>query len=184
MKPLLPPRNPTPRVDPKWLLPLLLWALMGLVHAQSGVRHADVERELKQTRYEQVLDLTHKALTDRPRDPQMRFWRAVALDKLGRGAEALDAYRALTQDHPELPEPHNNLGVMLLRAGHIDEAQAAFESALRMDAGYAAAMENLGDVLILQARRLYEQSLQTDARRPALRQEIDALPPLPSHTTP
>lgn len=129
MKPLLPPRNPTPRVDPKWLLPLLLWALMGLVHAQSGVRHADVERELKQTRYEQVLDLTQKALADRPRDPQMRFWRAVALDNLGRAAEALAAYRALTQDHPELPEPHNNLGVMLLRAGHIDEAQAAFELA-------------------------------------------------------
>jgi tetratricopeptide (TPR) repeat protein len=73
---------------------------------------------------------------------------------------------------------------MLLRAGHIDEAQAAFELALRMDTGYAAAMENLGDVLILQARRLYEQSLQTDARRPALRQKIDALPPLPSRTSP
>lgn len=184
MKPLSLSRVHAPRVDPKWLLTLMLWACLGWAHAQSGVRHADVERELKQTRFEQVLDLTQKALTERPRDPQMRFWRAVALDKLGRNNEALEAYRSLCQDHPELPEPHNNLGVMLLRAGQIDEAQAAFEWALRMDASYAAAMENLGDVLVLQARRWYEKSLETDARRPTLRQKINALPEPPPRTTP
>jgi len=184
MKPLLHPRNNTRRVDPKWIFSLLLCLGTGVAPAQSGVRHADVERELRQTRFEQVLDLTQKALAERPRDPQMRFWRAVALDKLGRASDALQAYQSLTQDHPELPEPHNNLGVLLMRRGQIDEAQAAFQMALRMDAGYTEALENMGDVLLLQARRLFEKSLDLDARRPGLREKINALPPIPTRTTP
>ena len=92
---------------------------------------------------------------------------------------AFHHYQALTQDHPELPEPHNNLGVLLLRMGRMDEAQAAFQMALRMDSGYAEAMENMGDVLQWQARRWYEKSLQSGWARPALKQKINALPPLP-----
>lgn len=156
-----------------------LWLFLACAHAQSGVRHADVERELKQERFQQVLVLSQKALADRPRDPQMRFWYALALDKTGQMQAAFHQYQALTQDHPELPEPHNNLGVLLLRMGRMDEAQAAFQMALRMDSGYAEAMENMGDVLQWQARRWYEKSLQSGWARPALKQKINALPPLP-----
>ena len=144
------------------------------------MRHAEVEREIKQGRFDQVLTLTEQALLQTPRDPQMRFWRAWALERAGRGGDALDAYLALSQDHPELPEPHNNAGVLLMRLGRFDEAQAAFQTALRMNAGYTEAMENLGDVLQWQARRWYEKSLQTNPAQPALKQKIKALPPLPS----
>jgi Flp pilus assembly protein TadD len=184
MKPFLHLRNNTHRVAPYWILPLLMAASIGVAQAQSGIRHSDVERELKQSRFDQVLDLTQKALSERPRDPQMRFWHALALDQLGRGPEALQAYQSLAQDHPELPEPHNNLGVLLLRQGQIDEAQEAFQMALRMDTAYAEAMENLGDVLLLQARKLYEKSLEINAQRPVLREKINALPSLPPRKTP
>ncbi len=184
MKPFSSPRNTPHRWPFQWLLALLWLACVGSAWAQSGVRHADVERELKQRRFEQVLVLTQQALRERPRDPQMRFWHAVALDQLDRKTEALEGYRALTQDHPELPEPHNNLGVLLLLSGQVDEAQAAFEMALRMDTGYAQAMENLGDVLRLQARRWYEKSLDIEPQRPGLPAKIQALPALPPRTTP
>ncbi len=167
------------RVAPKRLA-WVLWFFWASLNAQPQVRHADVEREIKQGRFDQVLVLAEQALGLTPRDPQMRFWRAWALERAGRVGEALDAYVALSQDHPELPEPHNNAGVLLMRLGRIDEAQAAFQMALRMNAGYTEAMENLGDVLQWQARRWYEKSLQTNPAQPALKQKIKALPPLPS----
>ncbi|MDI9331274.1 MAG: tetratricopeptide repeat protein [Alphaproteobacteria bacterium] len=183
MKPPKSPRDILLRVGPERLWPFGLAAFCGLSMAQE-VRHADIERELRQARFEQVFTLSDRALADRPRDPQVRFWRALAQDKLGRTEQALTEYQALVQDHPELPEPHNNLGVLLLRRGDLDAAHAAFQQALRMDAGYAEAMENLGDVLVLQARRLYQQSAQSGPPRPALRDKINALPLLPSPQKP
>ena len=67
----------------------------------------------------------------------------------------------------------------LLRQGDLDSAQAAFQNALRMNSGYAEAMENLGDVLLLQARRLYENASQAGPSRARLTQKINNLPPLP-----
>jgi Flp pilus assembly protein TadD len=148
----------------------------------QNVRHSDIERELRQARYEQVFILSQRALIEQPRDPQMRFWHALSLDKLGQTMQARVEYQALTQDHPELPEPHNNLGVIWLRRGDIDAAQASFEQALRMNTGYAEAMENLADVLLLQARRWYERAAQASTPRQALAQKINALPPLPTPT--
>ena len=173
------PRDFALRVAPKRLWPLCLWAMGSACLAQS-VRHADIERELRQARFEQVFILSQRALIERPRDPQMRFWHALSLDKLGQTAQAMAEYQALIQEHPELPEPHNNLGVIWLRHGDIDAAQASFEQALRMNTGYAEAMENLADVLLLQARRWYERSARASAPRQALTQKINALPPLPA----
>ncbi len=172
-------RPPCLRVVPRRCV-WIFWFFLASLHAQSQVRHADVESEIKQGRFDQVLTLTEQALTQTPRDLQMRFWQAWALERSGRTAQALEAYLALTQDHPELPEPHNNAGVLLMRLGRYDEAQAAFQMALRMNSGYAEAMENLGDVLQWQAVRWYEKSLQINPAQPALKQKIKALPPLPS----
>lgn len=168
-----------PRPIAPGLAALCLACSLAVSHAQT-VRHGDVERELRQARYEQVFTMTQRALIDRPGDPQMRFWHALALDKLGQTALALREYLALTQDHPELPEPHNNLGVLLLRQGEVDAAQAAFQQAVRMNSSYAQALENLADVLLLQARRLYIKASESAQERTQLNQKINALPPLPT----
>lgn len=154
------------------------WA--ALVWAQTAVRHADVEKEIRQARFDRVLILTDAALKEQPKDPQMRFWHALAHERLGRLTEAENEYRSLTQDHPELPEPHNNLGVLALRRGDIDGAQMAFEQALRMNSAYAEALENLGDVLRLQARRMYEKAERLEPTRPGLHDKMRNLPNLPS----
>ena len=145
----------------------------------TGLHFEDVRKLLRQSRFRDALELVNKGVARNPRDPQMRFWHALALDKLGQTQMALAEYQALTQEHPELPEPHNNLGVLLLKQGDIDAAQAAFQYALRMNSGYAEAMENLGDVLLLQARRLYENASQAGPSRARLTQKINNLPPLP-----
>ncbi|MEW5835466.1 MAG: tetratricopeptide repeat protein [Pseudomonadota bacterium] len=93
-----------------------------------------------------------------PRDPQLRFLKGVLLAESGRSAEAADIYLRLTQEFPELPEPHNNLAVLYAADGRLDEARAALETALRNDPGYATAHENLGDVYARLALRSYERA--------------------------
>ena len=158
----------------------LLWAvcLMGVqALAQNTVSHRQIEVQLRQAHYDQVLQLTQQALEVTPRDPKIRFWQALAQEKLSQTEQAIQNYVTLTQDHPELPEPHNNLGALLLKKGDLDGAQRAFEEALRMDAQYPQALENLADVLNMQAQRLYQKALQASPDKWRLTQKINSLDP-------
>jgi Flp pilus assembly protein TadD len=74
--------------------------------------HNDVRKLLRQAKYPQALLLVNKGLVNNPRDPQMRFWQGFIFEQLGQPEMALQVYLGLTQDYPELAEPHNNLGVL------------------------------------------------------------------------
>jgi Flp pilus assembly protein TadD len=177
MKPALNHRTPSLRFKPEWFLTLCLCLTSGLAKAQNEVNHRLIEIQVKQAHYGQVLQLTQEALIRSPHDPKIRFWQALAQDKLGQSDQALQGYRTLTQDFPELPEPHNNLGTLLLKQGDLDGAQLAFQEALRMDAQYPQALENLADVLNMQAKRLYQKALQASPDKLRLTQKINALYP-------
>ncbi len=99
-----------------------------------------------------------KAIAERPRDATMRFLRAVMLTELQRTTEAIDALNKLIEDFPDLPEPYNNLAVLLAAQGRIDAARDLLETALRHDPGYAVAHENLGDVFVRLALRAFERA--------------------------
>ena len=94
-----------------------------------------------------------KAIAEKPRDAALRFQRAVMLTESQRTNEAIDALNKLIEDFPDLPEPYNNLAVLLAAQGRIDSARELLETALRHDPGYAVAHENLGDVFIRLAQR-------------------------------
>ncbi|APD13430.1 tetratricopeptide repeat protein [Pandoraea pulmonicola] len=95
-----------------------------------------------------------------PRDAQVRFTRGRVLMEMGRSAEAIDAFTALTQDFPELPEPYNNLAALYAQSGEYDKARAALESAIRNNPGFAVAYSNLGDVYAKLAQQAYQKSLK------------------------
>lgn len=124
-------------------------------HDHRGTPHDEVQKKLLQRDWAGAMKEIDDYLVDRPRDPQMRFWRARLLETLQRTSEALQAYQQLAQEFPELAEVQNNLGVMLAAEGQIDEARRAFEMALRDNPNLAIAHENLGDVLMHLARRSY-----------------------------
>src|SRR5262249_29609746 len=71
----------------------------------------------------------------------------------------------------ELPEPHNNLGIVLLSSGDPGRAEAAFREAIRLQPDYADAHGNLANLLARQgefasARDHFETALRlkpTDA---------------------
>lgn len=111
-------------------------------------------------RFEEALAKADDHLKQYPRDAQVRFTRARVLMQMDRRPEAIDAFTALTQDFPELPEPYNNLAALYAQAGEYDKARAALESAIRNNPRFAVAYANLGDIYARLAQLSYQQALK------------------------
>ncbi len=146
---------------------VMVCSMSGVAHAQGPAvitdPHQQVEQLMRQDQIEPALAKIQAHLAQRPRDPQMRFWQAVLLTRQGKREQAMQVYTELTQDFPELAEPHNNLGVLQAANNDIDLAQRSFELALRADPQHALAHENLADVLLRQAQRHYQRAAQAPA---------------------
>src|SRR5690606_21604631 len=67
-------------------------------------------------------------------------------------------FQGLTQQFPELPEPHNNLAALHAARGELDLARAALDEAVRALPSYALAHENLGDLHLRPALRAWQRA--------------------------
>ena len=143
------------------LVSLCLYALFS-----AGVAYADdmqdANKFLRAGQHPQALASVNKALAAKPRDPQVRFLKAVILTEQGNTKEAIGIFTKLTQDFPELPEPYNNLAVIYAGQGQYEKARAALEQSIRTHPSYATAYENLGDVYAKLASQAYDKALQLD----------------------
>lgn len=137
--------------------------------------YTDIAQLLKNGKTEQALQRTDTSLAANPRDPQMRFLRAVALTNLNRTEDAVAALRQLTEDYPELPEPYNNLAVIYARQGELEKARAALENAVRNNPDYAVAHENLGDIHVRLAYQSYAQARAKGGRAANLQPKMKLL---------
>jgi len=100
------------------------------------------------------------ALSQHPKDAQLRFIKGMILSEQGKSADAINIFQKLTEDYPELPEPYNNLAVLHASAGNYDKARVALERAIRTNPAYATAHENLGDVYAKLASQSYDKAMQ------------------------
>ena len=75
--------------------------------------HEATLKLLKQEKFTDAFQFIQTYLIDHPNDPQMKFWLALLLNKKGSTQESLALYREITQQYPELAEPHNNMGMLL-----------------------------------------------------------------------
>ena len=124
----------------------------------------DVQKLLAAGRNGEALQKAEQYLGAKPRDPMMRFLRAIGLSQANRVPEAITAFSKLTEDYPELPEPFNNLAVLYAQQGQYDKSRNALEMAIRTNPSYATAYENLGDVYAKLASQAYSKALQIDTR--------------------
>ena len=125
--------------------------------------YGDVTQLLRSGKLVQAQASADAYLAAKPRDPQMRFLKAVIESSAGRTTQAIDTLIQLTQDYPELAEPYNNLAVLYAGQGQLDKARAALEMAIRANPDYAIAHENLGDVYARLANQAHSKALQIDA---------------------
>lgn len=114
-------------------------------------------------------------LGERPRDSRARFLKGVILAKQNRTQEAIDVLTALSEEYPELPEPHNNLAVLFASQGRYDDARRELEMAVRASPDYAMAYQNLGDIYAALAAQAYETALRLDAKSADARSRLEKL---------
>jgi tetratricopeptide (TPR) repeat protein len=141
------------------LVSMGLLAASALAYADD---YADVNRLVRAGMHADAIAKADAYLSSKPKDPQMRFLKAVAQNAMGKAPEAIATFNQLIEDFPELPEPYNNLGVIYANQGQYDKARAALEMAVRNNPNYAVAHENLGDIYARMASQSYSKSLQID----------------------
>jgi Flp pilus assembly protein TadD len=130
-------------------------------YAESMRRARDL---LSQKKYDDAIHELDKLAAERPREPQARFLKAVALADQKKDNDAIVAYRALTSDFPEMPEPHNNLAVLYAQKGELVQARDELMLAISTAPDYALAHENLGDVYTQLAAEQYQRAAELDKR--------------------
>ncbi len=146
----------------KTLICTLLLAFTGVAHAALADDLGEVTRLHHAGQSTAALELADKYLASNPKDPQMRFLKSVVLADSGRTAESAGLLQQLTQDYPELAEPHNNLAALYASTGEYAKARAELEESLRLNPGYATAHENLGDVYAMLAGQSYARALKLE----------------------
>lgn len=104
-----------------------------------------------------------QALGHDPRNASLHYGRALALSRLDRHAERIDALEKALELDPSLAPAHNELGLALGSSGRTPGAEAAFRAAIRADPQFAAAKGNLGVLLLTQGRQAEAEPLFRNA---------------------
>ena len=108
-------------------------------------------------RYGQARTALDPVLARDPGHPLGRVLDGVLRAHEGRIGEAIEIFERLRRDHPDMPEPWNNLAVLYAAEGRFDEARETLVTALarRPSAiGYA----NLGDIHLTLARHAHARA--------------------------
>lgn len=143
-----------------------------------------ITKLLRSGQLAEALDRANTSLSQRPQDPQIRFLKGLILTEQSKTAEAITVFTKLTEEHPDLPEPYNNLAVLFASSGQYDKARAALEMAIRTNPTYATAHENLGDVYAKLASQAYDKALQIDSGSNSARSKLTLVRTLTGSTTP
>jgi Flp pilus assembly protein TadD len=118
----------------------------------------------KQGKHAEALKRADALLAKAPKDARARFLKGSILAEQKKTDEAIAILRALTDEMPELPEPHNNLAVLYAQRGQYDDARRSLEIAILAHPGYALAHENLGDLYARMAGQSYRQAGKLDPK--------------------
>jgi tetratricopeptide (TPR) repeat protein len=151
----------------------------------------DARALLADKKYAEAIVVLDGLSADRPREPQARFLKGVALADSGKTDDAIVVYLGLVADFPELPEVRNNLAVLYGQKGNYEGARDELTAAVLAAPDYAIAYENLGDVYARLAGSNYEKAIARNAKNttapPKLKLVRDVLglrpPPPPAAAT-
>jgi tetratricopeptide (TPR) repeat protein len=154
------------------LIRLMALAAVLSVSASHADEYSDVSQLMRAGKMAEAQARVDRYLAAKPRDPQMRFIKGVIQRDSGRLADAIITFTQLTEDHPELPEPYNNMAVIYASLGQNEKARAALEMAIRTNPSYATAHENLGDVYAKLASQAYNKALQIDSANTAVQPKL------------
>ena len=154
---------------------LLTFGLHAPAHADT---YTDVQRMVRNQQWPQAQQAAQAHLKAHPNDPQMRLLLSQIQVGTGERAAAQATLQQLTQDYPELPEPHNNLAALYAAQGRLDMALQSLNTAIAARPDYTVALENLGDVYLQLAQQAYAKAASSPAASNKLsdkRSQLEAL---------
>jgi tetratricopeptide (TPR) repeat protein len=146
----------------KWFLLRLFFAGLGLACAPAWADTASDIETLIQNKQWMPAQRMIQAELDRKspsaQSPQWRLMSSQVLAGLGKADEAIGTLQSLIQEFPELPEPYNNLGVLLAAQGQYGAAVEALIGAVQARPNYKVALKNLGDLYTAMAQQAYDKA--------------------------
>lgn len=156
------------RLSACWLIAGCFVGIFFTAFPAVADEYDDVSALMRSGRMAEATAQADRYLQTRPRDPQMRFLKGMIQRETGKLDDAFQLFKSLTEEFPELPEPHNNLAVLYAARNQIDNARASLEMAVRTNPSYATAYENLGDVYARLAANAYTRAQQLESGNAAL----------------
>jgi tetratricopeptide (TPR) repeat protein len=158
------------------LASLLMGCVLAVAAQLAGAQTlADIQGLMKKGDLPQALNEVERYIASQPRDAQGPFTKGLILSEMGRSQEAIAVFTGLTENFPELPEPHNNLAVLYAQRQQYDKARAALEMAIHTHPSYSIAHENLGDVYAKLASQAYGKALQLDSSNKATQTKLSMI---------
>ncbi|MDH1679273.1 L,D-transpeptidase Cds6 family protein [Comamonas aquatica] len=161
-----------PMLQPgRWIRPVTAASLMCVMAAATPLAQAaaapaaEVQQLVDQGKINDAAQRVQTLLKQSPQDVQLRFLQGVIAAEQQKYDQAIQVFTALTRDHPQLPEPYNNLAVLHAAKGEDRKAAQVLEQAIRTNPSYATAHENLGDLYARMAGDAYAKALQLDNNR-------------------
>ncbi|WP_241685342.1 tetratricopeptide repeat protein [Taylorella asinigenitalis] len=119
------------------------------------INQGKLNEALRVIKKNQTDDLKHIA----PQvDVQLIFLEGRVYERQNNLKKSLETYRNMTQSYPELPEPWNNIAVIQLRLGLLEEAKQSLEQAISINPNYGVAQKNLGIVYALKSREHFQKA--------------------------
>jgi Flp pilus assembly protein TadD len=127
--------------------------------------------------YRSSLSIWRDTVAKAPGNPRAHHGLGLALEKRGRGEEAMAEFQEALRIRPNYIEAHNSLGLALSARGRLEEAMEHFREALRFDPGSIEAHNNLGIALDRRGRfqeaiAHYEQALRIDPSSPEVHNNL------------
>ncbi|MCG5030451.1 tetratricopeptide repeat protein [Mesosutterella sp. OilRF-GAM-744-9] len=120
-----------------------------------------VNRMISEKNYEKALQYADQGLALNPKNLNLMFKRGLILERMGRLDEAREAYSKMIRLYPEIPEPYNNLAILVADSGRgdIDHAIELLQRAITANPSFSTAHENLGDLYALKALQNYRKAV-------------------------
>ncbi len=131
----------------------------------------------QQQQYSQSLRLTQQLIQQYPGSPDLALMEGVMFNQLNRTDEAEQVFLRLSEKHPELPEPLNNLAVIYVNRGDMNRAISTLQKAFETHPSYARVQSNLRTLYTTLASQAYNRALNLGSQAPApVLAELDRIP--------
>ena len=149
---------------PRFILSFL--CLLATVAVSAATSIPQLQQLLEQQQYAAAVDTGEQLLAQNPQHTRARFLTAYAYQMNAQPEKAERLYRDLIKDHPDLPEPRNNLAMIYLAKGDYDRASQLLVEALYTSPSYATAYDNLSQIYKGIASEAYRRAV-SESSEPA-----------------